>query len=669
MGNATTKISELCRFIIEIFNAPKNKPKKEELFNKETDEINDLSTKSYSSKKFTHQKLFDKNINNNNNKNYIYSNNKNSLLNISTINISFNTNNNNNLRKNSLKDFKIIRLLGRGSFGKVYLVEYRSDNKIYAMKVLSKERIFKMRQVNHTKNEREILEKLNNPFIVKLYFAFQSERKLYLVTEFVQGGELFQLIKSNVKLSEKNTKFYSCEIIIALEYMHKKGIIYRDLKPENILIDIEGHIKLTDFGLSKTFDSKDKCKLRGSFGGNSNNQSNIGKSLPPNPLGTGNNMERNVVPKRKEFCSEEKKFLDNLNKNNKFHVSNPNSALRNFNSNNNNQNSNSNKNLKIPNAPKLKINLNNKEIPDFANESNKNNFYNANTNPNFQPNNINHNKNILQVENAKQNIINDNINNNNGNNSNNSSSQTYEKTYTICGTPEYLAPEILTREGYDKSVDWWSLGILLFEMLVGKNNFRKIFRSVNKNNLFFQGKLNNNFHSNYKYNSNLNNYNNYSLNKKVDSYQMINFAEFKISKNAESLIKALLQENPNMRLGQGEKDSETIKDHPFFKGVDWENVNKKKYIPEFIPELSSELDLRYFDKFFTEQDIIEEQNEILLIKDEDLLNNDSDNKINFVNNLGNEDEKEKILINSANGKIYFHQDFDNFSFTRASIEV
>ncbi len=709
MGNATTKISDLCRFIVEIFNKPKEKPKKVELFDKEKDDLNDLSTKSYSSTKLAAQKLFDNNSSNNNKK-FLNSNRKNSLQNISAINISFNNNNmkikkqirqQSLKRKNSLKDFKILKLLGQGSFGKVYLVEFRGDNKHYAMKVLSKERVFKMRHVTHTKNEREILEKLNNPFIVKLYFAFQNERKLYLVTEFVQGGELFQLIKSNVRLSENNAKFYSCEIIIALEYMHKKGIIYRDLKPENILIDKEGHIKLTDFGLSKTFDSKDKVKLSssGCYGGNASCNQNDYKGNPilssPLGYGVGTDLDRSVINfgKKQDFSSEEKKFLENLNKNNKLHNVNTNNAgapMNNFSSNNNDVRNSIGKNhLKTPNVPKKMINscvnsdnnniINNIEVSELAKDIYKNNFYNASTSSNFNSNN--NNKNNLLIDQNKQNIVINNnynniINNNynyNGNNSNRSSCNTYEKTYTICGTPEYLAPEILTREGYDKSVDWWSLGILIFEMLVGKNNFRKIFRSINKHNVFFQGKFNNNFNTNSKYSSNLSNYN-----KRIESYQMINFAEFKLSKKAESLIKSLLQENPNLRLGQGEKDSESIKDHPFFEGIDWDDFYNKRYVPEFIPVLNNEIDLKYFDKFFTEQDTIEEQNEILLMKDEEMLNNDSNGKINVGNvnnlnkssaNIGNQDEKEKILINSANGEIYFHQDFDNFSFTRASIEV
>ena len=140
-----------------------------------------------------------------------------------------------------------------------------------------------------------------------------------------------------------------------------------------------------------------------------------------------------------------------------------------------------------------------------------------------------------------------------------------------------------------------------------------------------------------------------------------------------------MNKDPYTRLGAGRNDAEDVKNHAYFKDVNWDDVYHKKYVPDFIPELNNEFDLKYFDKFFTQQDIIDEQNEILLMKDEEMLNNEANlNKINCnhnitghknKNNLGKDEEKEKILINSANGKIYFHQDFDNFSFTRASIEV
>lgn len=127
----------------------------------------------------------------------------------------------------------------------------KGTNSLYAMKVLKKEEISEKQQEIHTKAEREILEKISNPFIVKLHYAFQTPDKLYFVLDFVNGGELFTHLRKEKKFSEKRAKFYAAEIILALECLHENNIIYRDLKPENLLLDRDGHIKLTDFGLSK----------------------------------------------------------------------------------------------------------------------------------------------------------------------------------------------------------------------------------------------------------------------------------------------------------------------------------------------------------------------------------------------------------------------------------
>lgn len=127
----------------------------------------------------------------------------------------------------------------------------KGTNNLYAMKVLKKEEISEKQQEVHTKTEREILEKISNPFIVKLHFAFQTPDKLYFVLDFVNGGELFSHLRREKKFAESRAKFYAAEIILALECLHENNIIYRDLKPENILLDNEGHVKLTDFGLSK----------------------------------------------------------------------------------------------------------------------------------------------------------------------------------------------------------------------------------------------------------------------------------------------------------------------------------------------------------------------------------------------------------------------------------
>jgi len=154
-------------------------------------------------------------------------------------------------KKICLQDFELVKLLGKGSFGKVLLVKKRDTNFLYAMKILKKKFIEERKQLNHTKTERLILEKMNSPFIVQLHFAFQTAEKLFLVMDFMQGGEMFFHLKKASKFDEVKTKFFAAEIILALEYLHHKKIIYRDLKPENILLDPEGHIKLTDFGLSK----------------------------------------------------------------------------------------------------------------------------------------------------------------------------------------------------------------------------------------------------------------------------------------------------------------------------------------------------------------------------------------------------------------------------------
>ena len=111
--------------------------------------------------------------------------------------------------------------------------------------------ILRKNQMNNTQVERMILERLDNPFIVKLHFAFQSPERLYFVIDFLNGGELFFHLRKEIRFNEPRSQFYAAEILIALECLHSNGIIYRDLKPENVILDAEGHLKLTDFGLSK----------------------------------------------------------------------------------------------------------------------------------------------------------------------------------------------------------------------------------------------------------------------------------------------------------------------------------------------------------------------------------------------------------------------------------
>ncbi|XP_028293936.1 ribosomal protein S6 kinase alpha-2 [Gouania willdenowi] len=156
--------------------------------------------------------------------------------------------------------FQLLKVLGQGSYGKVFLVrKIRGVDRgqLYAMKVLKKATL-KVRDRVRSKMERDILAEVNHPFIVKLHYAFQTEGKLYLILDFLRGGDLFTRLSKEVMFTEEDVKFYLAELALALDHLHHLGIIYRDLKPENILLDEEGHIKITDFGLSKESIDHDK---------------------------------------------------------------------------------------------------------------------------------------------------------------------------------------------------------------------------------------------------------------------------------------------------------------------------------------------------------------------------------------------------------------------------
>ena len=294
-----------------------------------------------------------------------------------------------------------LKVLGKGSFGEVLLVQLKANNKYYAMKILTKKQVKLRHQEVHTKAERDLMVKINCPFIVNIKFAFQDEYKLYIITEFMQGGEMFFHLHKEKRFSNEKTRFYIIEIILAIEFLHKNNMLYRDLKPENIMVDASGHIKLTDFGLSKMF------------------------------------------------------------------------------------------------------------------------------------------------------------------------TKTKEKAFTICGTPQYLAPEILSDEGYDNSVDWWSLGCVMYEMLVGRAPFR-----IPKGSYL-----------------------------SADLYKKkISIPEY-VTNDAKDLISKLLIPNPKNRLGYGKDGAKNIKEHPYFSDIDWEEAWEKKLTPPLIPKLKDETDLSYFDKMFTDEKI------------------------------------------------------------------
>ena len=303
--------------------------------------------------------------------------------------------------KLTFHDFIKLKVLGKGSFGEVLLVKLKANNKYYAMKILIKKQVKLRHQEAHTKAERDLMVKINCPFIVNIKFAFQDEYKLYIITEFMQGGEMFFHLHKEKKFSNEKARFYIIEIILAIEFLHKHNMLYRDLKPENIMVDSNGHIKLTDFGLSKMF------------------------------------------------------------------------------------------------------------------------------------------------------------------------TKTKEKAFTICGTPQYLAPEILSDDGYDNSVDWWSLGCVMYEMLVGKAPFK-----IPKGSYL-----------------------------SADLYKKkISIPEY-VTPEAKDLISKLLIPNPKNRLGYGKDGSQKIKDHPYFEGINWQDAWDRKLEPPLVPQLKSETDLSYFDKMFTNEKI------------------------------------------------------------------
>ncbi|XP_051868930.1 RAC-gamma serine/threonine-protein kinase isoform X2 [Pristis pectinata] len=304
-------------------------------------------------------------------------------------------------RRVTMNDFDYLKLLGKGTFGKVILVKEKATGKYYAMKILKKEIIIAKDEVAHTLTESRVLKNTRHPFLTSLKYSFQTKDRLCFVMEYVNGGELFFHLSRERVFSEDRTRFYGAEIVSALDYLHSEKIVYRDLKLENLMLDKDGHIKITDFGL----------------------------------------------------CKEG-----------------------------------------ITDAATMK---------------------------------------------------------------------------TFCGTPEYLAPEVLEDNDYGRAVDWWGLGVVMYEMMCGRLPFynqdhEKLFELILMEDIKFPRTL---------------------------------------SSDAKSLLSGLLIKDPNKRLGGGPEDAKDIMQHSFFSGINWQDVYDKKLLPPFKPQVSSETDTRYFDEEFTAQTI------------------------------------------------------------------
>ncbi|XP_026062430.1 microtubule-associated serine/threonine-protein kinase 3 isoform X1 [Carassius auratus] len=310
-------------------------------------------------------------------------------------------------RKPLERDFETIKLISNGAYGAVYLVRHRGTRQRFAMKKINRQNLILRNQIQQVFVERDILTFAENPFVVSMFCSFETRRHLCMVMEYVEGGDCANLLKNMGPLPVDMARMYFAETVLALEYLHNYGIVHRDLKPDNLLITSMGHIKLTDFGLSK-----------------------IGLM----------NMTTNLYEEHMEKDTRE--FID------------------------------------------------------------------------------------------KQ----------------------------VCGTPEYIAPEVILRQGYGKPVDWWAMGIILYEFLVGCVPFfgdtpEELFGQVVSDEIEWPE------------------------------------GDDALPLESQDLITKLLRQSPKERLGAG--GAAEVKYHIFFRGLDWSGLLRQK--AEFIPQLETEEDTSYFD--------------------------------------------------------------------------
>ncbi|GAY40301.1 AGC kinase family protein [Citrus sinensis] len=332
-------------------------------------------------------------------------------------------------------DFELLTMIGKGAFGEVRVCREKTTGHVYAMKKLKKSEMLRRGQVEHVRAERNLLAEVDSNCIVKLYCSFQDDEFLYLIMEYLPGGDMMTLLMRKDTLTEDEARFYVAETVLAIESIHKHHYIHRDIKPDNLLLDKYGHLRLSDFGLCKPLDCSTLQEQDFTIGNNLN--------------GSSQNNERPAAPKRTQ-----QEQLQHWQKNRRM------------------------------------------------------------------------------------------------------------LAYSTVGTPDYIAPEVLLKKGYGMECDWWSLGAIMYEMLVGYPPF-------------------------------------YSDDPMSTCRKIVNWRthlkfpeEAKLSIEAKDLISKLLC-NVNQRLGA--KGADEIKVHPWFDGVDWARIYQMD--AAFIPEVNDELDTQNFEKF------------------------------------------------------------------------
>uniref|UniRef100_A0A0X3P2D1 non-specific serine/threonine protein kinase n=1 Tax=Schistocephalus solidus TaxID=70667 RepID=A0A0X3P2D1_SCHSO len=304
-------------------------------------------------------------------------------------------------KRYKLSDFELLKVLGKGTFGKVVLCKEKQTGYFYAMKILKKAVLIEKEEVGHTQTEHRVLQQNNHPFMTQLRYSFTTRDHIFFVMEYVNGGELFFHLSRERVFSEPRTQFYAAEITSALGYLHSQNIVYRDLKLENLLLDKEGHIKITDFGL---------CKEDIGFGAT---------------------------------------------------------------------------------------------------------------------------------------------------------------TKTFCGTPEYLAPELLLDNDYGRSVDWWGLGVVMFEMMCGRLPFYS-----NDHEILFELILQEGV-------------------KVPDTLSIF----------ARDILSRLLIKDPTARLGGGKADAIEVMMHPFFANISWDKLIRKDIPPPWKPDVENEMDTKYIPDEFQRENV------------------------------------------------------------------